>query len=253
MTDWRGIPERFHNTVVGGDAFELVYDIPDGSIDMILGDPVYWEYDQYYLMALHAVRILRPGGHLILQAGNIHRYYAEKLMDFTVAKDNLHMCPTIHEVMTGGTQQYFPVSAIFMEKPYIWRMKVGAKSKGWMPTLVRGTGKDKSNHEWGDTPAVFKMAIHRLTDPDDIILDPFTGSGTVPVACKEYGRRFVAFEIEPESVAIANNRIALTMEPLIILDERQIDLDLEYGGSNDSKERTTQTKMQTEDQIPRPD
>jgi tRNA/tmRNA/rRNA uracil-C5-methylase (TrmA/RlmC/RlmD family) len=46
-----------------------------------------------------------------------------------------------------------------------------------------------------------------FTDPDEIILDPFAGSGTTGVACIQTGRRFLGFEINPEYVAIANDRI----------------------------------------------
>jgi hypothetical protein len=46
------------------------------------------------------------------------------------------------------------------------------------------------------------------TNPGDLVLDPFAGSGTTGVACAEMGRRFVGFEIEPRWVALANDRIA---------------------------------------------
>ena len=210
----RGIPEYMWNQVVLGDAFELVKEIPDGSIDLILADPIYWNYVHYLWSAEEAIRLLRPGGSLILQAGNLHRHIAESTMD--QAGDDLQICPTINEIMTGGSQQLFPCKAVVKDKPYIWRMKRGGKSKGWMPTLIRGLGKDKKHHEWGDTPAVFKMAIERLTDPGDVILDPFTGKGTVPVVCVEYGRNFVAFEIDEISHAIAVSILANTQTPLLV-------------------------------------
>jgi DNA modification methylase len=220
--DWRGIPEEYRNKVVCCNAFTTLPKIPDESIDLLIGDPIYWEYDHYDLITRAAMRVLRPGGSLILQAGNVHRYQAERAMDIA-GDDRLMICPQINEIMTGGSQQYFLTKAVLMDKPYIWRMKKGADSKGWMPTLVRGTGKDKKLHEWGDTPAVFRVAIHRLTDPGDIVLDPFSGSGTIAVVCKEYARNFVAFEINPEYVEVANKRLSETQTPLIVPEaEKQI-------------------------------
>jgi site-specific DNA-methyltransferase (adenine-specific) len=42
---------------------------------------------------------------------------------------------------------------------------------------------------------------------NDIILDPFMGSGTTAVACKKLERRFIGFELEQKYVDIANARL----------------------------------------------
>ena len=42
----------------------------------------------------------------------------------------------------------------------------------------------------------------------NLILDPFMGSGTTAVACKQLGRNFIGFEISQEYVDIANKRLA---------------------------------------------
>mgnify|MGYP002682234811 FL=1 len=41
----------------------------------------------------------------------------------------------------------------------------------------------------------------------DLVLDPFTGSGTTGVACVEEGRDFIGIERESEYVEIARRRI----------------------------------------------
>ena len=45
----------------------------------------------------------------------------------------------------------------------------------------------------------------------DILLDPFLGSGTTAVACKELGRNFIGIEIEPKYCEIAKRRLANTI------------------------------------------
>jgi len=40
-----------------------------------------------------------------------------------------------------------------------------------------------------------------------IILDPFMGSGTTAVACKQVNRNFIGFEINPEFIKICNKRL----------------------------------------------
>ena len=41
----------------------------------------------------------------------------------------------------------------------------------------------------------------------DVVLDPFIGSGTTAVACKELNRHFIGFEINPKFYETANARL----------------------------------------------
>jgi len=43
--------------------------------------------------------------------------------------------------------------------------------------------------------------------PGDIVLDPFAGVGTCPVVCKKHGRDFIGIEINPDFVAMAEERL----------------------------------------------
>lgn len=50
--------------------------------------------------------------------------------------------------------------------------------------------------------------VRYISKPGDIILDPFSGSGTVGVAALKHERHFLGIEKEAEYVAIANDRLA---------------------------------------------
>jgi site-specific DNA-methyltransferase (adenine-specific) len=43
---------------------------------------------------------------------------------------------------------------------------------------------------------------------DDVVLDPFIGSGTTAVAAKQYGRHYVGFDVSPEYCRLSEERIA---------------------------------------------
>ena len=49
--------------------------------------------------------------------------------------------------------------------------------------------------------------IKKLSRRNSQIIDPFLGSGTTGVAALKAGRRFVGFEIEPETARKAEARI----------------------------------------------
>jgi site-specific DNA-methyltransferase (adenine-specific) len=55
--------------------------------------------------------------------------------------------------------------------------------------------------------ALPKLCIELLSFKDDVVLDPFMGSGTTAIACLQTGRRFIGFDISKNYVKIAEQRI----------------------------------------------
>ncbi len=85
---------------------------------------------------------------------------------------------------------------------------------------VRETGKRNRRSVWnintqafpGAHFATFPIAlvepcILAATEPEDFVLDPFFGSGTVGLAAHRLGRKYVGVELNPEYVALAADRL----------------------------------------------
>ena len=74
------------------------------------------------------------------------------------------------------------------------------------------SGQDRASPERTEHPAQFPLdLIHRIilgfSNPNDLVLDPFMGSGTVAVSCLEHGRKFIGIEMKPDYCDIAVERI----------------------------------------------
>lgn len=51
--------------------------------------------------------------------------------------------------------------------------------------------------------------VEALTQPGELVCDPFAGAGTTGVACAVLGRRFVGCDVDAECVRAAVRRIKL--------------------------------------------
>lgn len=100
-------------------------------------------------------------------------------------------------------------------KPFIWFSRGRRTGGGWVLDWISGGAKSsKGYHIWGDVPRMLNELVYRLTDNGAIILDPFCGGGTVPAVCKMLGRRYLAFEIDPDTAELARRRVRETQPPL---------------------------------------
>ena len=74
------------------------------------------------------------------------------------------------------------------------------------------SGANRSADERTPHPAQFPLAvidriIKACSNPRDIVLDPFLGSGTTAEAALNSGRRVIGFEIRPDYIEIAARRV----------------------------------------------
>jgi site-specific DNA-methyltransferase (adenine-specific) len=67
-------------------------------------------------------------------------------------------------------------------------------------------------------PAPFPVALPKrfielFTFEGDVVLDPFMGSGSTAIAAVETGRHYVGYDLDPEYIAIAEQRINAATAP----------------------------------------
>ena len=72
------------------------------------------------------------------------------------------------------------------------------KSDTWHVPRVCGTFKERSDHPCQMPEAVLERILKVTTNPGDLVLDPFAGSGTTLAVAKRLGRDFLGIELSEQ-------------------------------------------------------
>jgi site-specific DNA-methyltransferase (adenine-specific) len=81
--------------------------------------------------------------------------------------------------------------------------------------IVNKGGDPRTGHQTQKPLALMELLVRLFSNPGDLILDPFAGSGTTGVAALRLGRRFIGWEMNPQYVEVARKRLANAREQLV--------------------------------------
>lgn len=224
--------EEMINKVINCDCYEMIKNIPDKSVDCIYVDIPYL-FDSHgkghselakrmdnknndliniqdgidYSILNELCRIMKKincfiwcSKHQIL---DILNYFDKKNTMFEILSWNkTNPSPTTNNIWLPDIEYclYFRESGVKLNDGYELKSK-------WYISPINKSDKDLYNHPTIKPLDLVKRHILHTTQPNDIVLDCFCGSGTTCVACQETGRRFIGMEINEEYYKIAKNRI----------------------------------------------
>jgi site-specific DNA-methyltransferase (adenine-specific) len=77
----------------------------------------------------------------------------------------------------------------------------------WLESRVCGTFKERVGHVTQLPLALVERIVKVASNPGEVVLDPFAGSGTVLAACRRLGRRGVGIELNAETAELARRRL----------------------------------------------
>ena len=222
------------NEIQLGDAYELIKHIPDKSVDCVYTDvPYLYKQGGYgnsdlgkrqqkkrlelkennledgfdYSLLNELVRVMKKVNIFIwcskLQLFDIMEFFKEKSENFELmvwCKSN--PSPTTNNTWLPDLEYclYFREKGVKLNDGYELKSK-------WFKSPINKDDKDDYGHPTIKPIELVKRHIAHATNENDLVLDPFMGSGTTAVACKELGRNFIGYEINKEYYTIAVDRL----------------------------------------------
>lgn len=84
----------------------------------------------------------------------------------------------------------------------------------WWMTIVPTNSKERTGYPTQKPEKLLQRIIKASSDPGDLVVDFFGGSGTTGAAAKRLGRRYLLVDSNPEAIRIAQERIRQIPTPL---------------------------------------
>jgi len=240
-------PEDFINKVICGDCLEVMKYIPDKSVDLVLTDPPYnisrpmvidrtklkklyrpsklsydfgewdkWDYDTFtnflWDWIRQVYRVLKKDGQFYTFCSkermetiwNIWEALGGKPKNIIVWVKP-HSAPNFQKTWHNVTEFIF-----YGQKEKFKPLNFGSHKEIYNAIFCPNISvfrKENTPHPTQKPLKVIKKLINVSSKEDDLILDPFLGSGTTAVAAKHLKRNFIGIEIDEKYCEIARKRL----------------------------------------------
>lgn len=232
---------KYLNKITCGDCLELLKQLPDNSVDLVFTDPPYnisqknkifrdyrngkngdvnmdfgeWDYDfEMEPFLTESKRILKNSGSMIVWTseqlyGKYREWFAE----------NMYPKQLLVWVKDNPLPQFRLVGYRQATELMFWALKVKNttdnpnfifQSQSEMTNVFYAPivgGKERTEHPTQKPLSICRKIVQVHCRENGVVLDPYAGSGTIPVACKELGRNFIGVEMDEKYCQIANKRL----------------------------------------------
>jgi site-specific DNA-methyltransferase (adenine-specific) len=217
-------------TLYCGDCLEIMPTLETGNVDAVITDPPYFVSESLItsknnLRVLNELRwnddykwvypvsiILREGGALYAFTGDDNISFLKR----EIRANRMRVFSRLHWIKTNPLPSFTKRSYRAGVELALFCVKDGNKNKFnivnqidmrcvWEYPIVGGS--QRTEHPTQKPIELMVEWILDSTNDDDLVLDPFMGSGTTGVACVQTGRRFIGIEIDEGYFEIAKKRI----------------------------------------------
>jgi site-specific DNA-methyltransferase (adenine-specific) len=216
------------------DAVDWLRTLPAASIDLVITDPPYESLEKHRAVGT-TTRLKQSKGSSnpwfrIFPNARFPELFAEI---FRVLARNAHFYLFTDPETAFIAKPIAEAAGFKFWKPLIWdKQNIGMgyhyrsryemilffeKGKRRLNSLatadVLSAPRIRGGYPAEKPPRISEILIEQSTRPEELVIDPFMGSGSVGVAALNLGRRFQGNDVAPEALAIAHQRCGVTLNP----------------------------------------
>ena len=208
--------KKYLNKIIQGDCLEVMKDIPDKSIDLVITDPPYGIAYQKKgkpvmigdcsnilgLVLPELNRVLKDNGAIyIFTSFKMLGDWLHRFQMFFKMNNLIIWNKTRNSGLQMGQNYGFSYEMIF------YGSKGLHKLNGYCDDILIFKRERFKDHPTRKPKDLIKKFIEMSSEEDDIVLDPFLGSGTTAEASVELNRKYIGIELNSEYCKIAEDRL----------------------------------------------
>lgn len=230
--------------VIRGDCIDFLKTLESDSVDLIVTDPPYNLSKDYgnncdnlnhvdYLdfsrkWLAESKRVLKPSGTIYVFMGVRYISYIYAILEqelgflfnswitwtYTQGMGKIKGFSSRHDdilMFTKSADFKFNLDAIRVPQKYyrnINNMRGANPGNVWEFSHIHYCQANRQNHPTQKPEALFERMILASSDENDLVLDPFSGSGTLLRVCQQINRRGIGIEINEEYVNMTIERLS---------------------------------------------
>jgi len=206
------------NKIYCMDCLEGLKKIPDNSVDLVFFDPPYNQKKNY---GIYKDNLSKEG----------YEDFMKKVISESLRISNGKMCIFVSDKLTRFFWNIIPNSQLIIIKKFAsgfpyqfknifchWHSILTTVNPNqripdlWEDVRLPGEGyfyrEERTNNPGQTSLKLTDYCIKYFSNEGDVIVDPFIGSGTTAVICKQLKRKFLGFEINLKYIEEANKRLS---------------------------------------------
>ena len=209
------MPSNLINTIQNIDCLDGFKLIPNESIDLILTDPPYGlkkeginndnDLSLFYKALPESYRVLKKDAFFITFFSTKFLPEAFNNNPFKYFWNFILYCPNGRVSSPIGFSKYMLCLVFKNGNPKM--IKKGKDIFPDTPGTMIEPDEGFINHPTPKPKTFTKEILMLFSKENDVILDPFIGSGSTAVACKQLKRNYIGFEVNKDYWQLANNRL----------------------------------------------
>jgi len=244
-------------TVICGDAIDELKKLPDRSVRLITTDPPYnlnknygvsqdkLEFEDYLDFSRQwlreAKRVLTDDGTLYVFMGMRYVSYVYGILEQELGLTFNSWIVWSYTQGIGKTRGFSPrhddilmftkspkdfvfnLDEVRVPQKYyrsINNMRGANPGNVWEFSHVHYCNRNRKKHPTQKPEGLFERMILASSNPGDVVLDPFVGSGTTLRVCQQTNRIGIGIDVNPEYVATTKERLAAEFRGFDSIDER---------------------------------
>lgn len=229
------------NQIICGDCVEVMKTFPDKSVNLVFADPPYNELTNAEVFAdiyqswlgswvKEIKRLLVLDGSFVLcgRPPFLNYLLVKSLENFFILSDwvTWHKVDSITHSKKYFSRNYEVFTVLnfpFVERKFhIIKVKSKTQHYGkdrnigsiWKHPKITAHHKEDAGHPTQKPEKLVGYLVKALTDVNDVVLDPFVGSGTTCVEAKKLRRKWIGIDNQLKYVEMARNRLQSVSEPI---------------------------------------